>query len=733
MAVLQVALPAPLRHYFDYLPPPNCDIDRLIPGVRLRVPFGSGHRVGMLMSVTDKTELAREQLKWVSAVVDDEPLLSAPHLAFLKWAGDYYHHPIGETVFACLPSLLRKGRPARQRREIRWRLSPEGCHIKPDSLRRAPRQVGLLEFLRQYPEGVTRKQLSELGWGWRTAIRALMDRGWVDTYEYAGTSQGGRGQREPALALNVAQEQAVSAICSSLGTFQPFLLDGVTGSGKTEVYLQVIDRVIREGKQALVLIPEIGLTPQAVDRFRRRFAVPIAVVHSALSDQERLNAWLMARDGSASIVIGTRSAVWTPLRYPGAIIVDEEHDLSYKQHEGFRYSARDLAVVRAQRAKIPVLLGTATPSLESLYNVDLGRYRHLILPERAGDAASPKIEVLDMRRRPMHAALSVTLLEAIRTNLNQGRQVLLFLNRRGFAPAMLCHHCGWVAGCKRCDVHVTYHKERDLLVCHHCGADRRPETSCPSCGGCDLIAVGHGTERLAQLLEDLFPQNRVVRIDRDSTRRKRAMQEMLDTIQSGSAGILIGTQMLAKGHHFPNVTLVGVVDADSGLFGADFRSSERMAQLVMQVAGRAGRAKRPGTVFIQTHHPDHHLLRSLIEHGYGRFAREALVERREAKLPPYTRLTLLRADAHSQGATYNFLSEARIEALKLAKGGIDVFGPVRAPIERRAGRYRGQLLIQAHSRNLLQRMLNPWVHQVENLKTARKVRWSLDVDPQEML
>ncbi len=733
LVILQVALPAPVRRCFDYLPPADCDIDRLSPGIRLRVPFGPRHRVGLLMSITDKSELLPEQLKVAGSVLDSEPLLSTSHLSFLRWASDYYHHPIGEVVFTCLPSLLRKGRPAGRRSETRWRVTAEGGRVQIDDLRRAPRQAGLLQFLRKYPEGATRKQISEQSRGWHAVIRSLIKKGWVDAYESTYKPREDNERLEPALALNTAQHQAVETIHSFIGKFQAFLLDGVTGSGKTEVYLHVIDRMIRDGRQALVLIPEIGLTPQIISRFRRRFSVPIAVLHSALSEQERLSAWLMARDGSASIVIGTRSAVWTPLRRPGAFIVDEEHDLSYKQQEGFRYSARDLAVVRAQRAKVPILLGTATPSLESLYNAAEQRYQHLILPERAGGAVAPKIEVVDVRRRPMQAAVSDFLLEATTDHLKQGHQVLLFLNRRGYAPTMLCHHCGSVAGCQRCDVHMTYHKQREVLLCHHCGAERRPEKSCPSCGGADLIAVGHGTERVAQMLKEVFPQTGILRIDRDSTRRKGAMQNMLDAIQSGGAGILIGTQMLAKGHHFPNVTLVGVVDADSGLFGADFRSSERMAQLIMQVAGRAGRAECPGTVLIQTHHPDHHLLRSLIEHGYRQFAQNALLERREADLPPYSRLALLRAEATGRDAPNNFLDEARAVALKFADDGNKIFGPVAAPIERRAGRYRGQLLVQAHSRSTLQHMLSPWIQQLERLRSARKVRWSLDVDPQDML
>jgi len=532
-------------------------------------------------------------------------------------------------------------------------------------------------------------------------------------------------------ALNAEQQAALDALQASLGTFGVSLLDGVTGSGKTEVYLGLIDAVLARGEQALVLVPEIGLTPQLLARFRARFAVPIAVLHSGLSDRERLDAWLAAREGEACIVIGTRSAVFTPLARPGVIILDEEHDASFKQQEGFRYSARDVAVKRGQLEGIPVLLGSATPSLETLHNARQGRYAHHRLSERAGIAEPPQVAVLDVRAQPMNHGLSMALVNAVRRHLEADGQVLLFLNRRGYAPTLLCHECGWVATCRRCDAHMTLFAGQRRLRCHHCGAERPADPACPACGSEALRPLGAGTERLEEALQGLFPDTGIARIDRDTTRRKGAMQAMLDEVHAGRARILVGTQMLAKGHHFPEVTLVGLIDIDQGLFSADFRATERMAQLITQVAGRAGRAERPGQVLIQTHHPEHPLLQRLLAEGYAAFAQAALEERRQANLPPYSYLALLRAEAADPSLPLAFLQHARELAEGLGARGVQL-GPIPAPMERRAGRVRAQLLLQAAQRGALHRLLAPWLLQLEGDKLGRKVRWSLDVDPQEM-
>jgi len=727
--LLRLAIATPLRRLFDYLPPAACDPSQLLPGVRVRVPFGRGTVIGVLHSVVQETEVPANKLRRALEIIDEQAVLPAALLQLLFWSADYYHHPIGEVMQNALPVWLREGRPARVRGIESWALTPEGQSADAAQLRRAPRQQALLEALAAGP--LTASQLNDRQDNWRDAMQRLVEKGWV------------RQEQRPCLApeaveaqatpqLNPDQARAVEALKGQLGGFQASLLEGVTGSGKTEVYLQLIEQVLSRGQQALVLVPEIGLTPQLLGRFRRRFPVPIAVLHSGLSDQERLCAWLMAGQGEAPIIIGTRSAIFTPLARPGLIVIDEEHDPSFKQQEGFRYNARDLAIKRARDEGVPVLLGSATPSLESLAHAHSGRYTHLRLERRAGDATPPSLHLLDVRSQVMEYGLSAPLLEAMRQHLARGEQVLLFLNRRGYAPVLMCHDCGWVSHCRRCDAHMTFYQGQRRLRCHHCGAEQRVETACPACGSVDLRDVGHGTEKIEQGLKAHFPDQQVIRIDRDSTRRKGSLDALLEAARSGEAGILLGTQMLAKGHHFPGVTLVAILDADQGLFSADFRAGERMAQLIIQVAGRAGRAEKPGRVLIQTHHPDHPLLLNLIRDGYDGFATAALAERREAQMPPYSHLALLRAEATDPQGPQIFLQAALNLCETLGLHGVQAWGPVPAPMERRAGRYRAQLLLQSEQRAPLHRLLRQLAPRLEALKEARKVRWSLDVDPMEM-
>ncbi len=730
--ILRIAVPSPLRRSFDYLPPPRLDTHLLQPGQRLRVPFGRSHVVGVLLELAGKTDFDPGRLKAATELLDTEPAVSPEIMALARWAAHYYHHPVGEVMATVLPVLLRHGEPAKAHGLRRWRLTTAGKTLNPESLKRAPRQAAMHARLLNHPDGLGRDALGTEPGSWAAALKAMVDKGWVETLEQPQLTMPAPDRETPP-ALNAAQEEAVAAVTAELHQFQPFLLHGVTGSGKTEVYLHLIEQVIAQDRQTLVLVPEIGLTPQLVERFRRRLGVPLAVLHSALTDRERLNAWIAARDGDAPVVIGTRSAVFTPMARPGLCIVDEEHDLSFKQHEGFRYSARDLALIRARSAGMPVLLGSATPSLESLHNARQGRYRLLSLPERAGTARHPHMQLADMRGQYLEDGLSQTLLKRMDEHLQRGHQVLLFLNRRGFAPTLLCHDCGWVGECERCDAHLTLHQGQRRLRCHHCGAERPLPDTCPACGSVDLRAIGQGTERMETALQRHFPDVGIVRIDRDSTRRKGAMEAKLKRVHSGDARILIGTQMLAKGHDFPDVTLVGVVDTDQGLFSADFRAPERLAQLVLQVAGRAGRADKPGEVLIQTHHPDNRLLQQLVGQDYLAFAEAALAERRDAGLPPFSSLALLRAEAPAREAPMRFLEDAAALATDAGVAGVELFGPVSAPMERRQGRYRAQLLLQAAARADLHRLLGPWTPQLEQLKSARKVRWSLDVDPLDMM
>ncbi|MFV2061538.1 MAG: primosomal protein N', partial [Gammaproteobacteria bacterium] len=532
--------------------------------------------------------------------------------------------------------------------------------------------------------------------------------------------------------LNAAQQNAVDTIHTAIqqAHYHAFLLHGVTGSGKTEVYLQATQACLIKNQQVLILVPEIGLTPQLFSRFQQRLTAHVVTSHSGLNDAERLAAWLAFRDGSADILIGTRSAVFTPMKNPGLIIIDEEHDLSLKQQDGFRYSARDIAIVRARNLNIPIILGSATPSLESLYNVQQQRFTLLDLPERAGNATPPKINILDVRHLPMKQSLSSLLLERMRWHLEQGKQVILFLNRRGYSPTLMCHDCGWCADCLRCDKHMTIHLSANRLRCHHCGSERPIETTCPSCDSSNLLNIGHGTQRIEEALETYFPDYSIIRIDRDNTRRKGSLDKIFNDIHQGKHQILLGTQIIAKGHHFPNVTLVGIIDIDQGLFSADFRASERMAQLILQVSGRAGREDTPGEVAIQTHHPEHTLLQALIKKGYGEFAKELLHERYETQFPPFTHLVLIRAEATNQNSPQQFLFDTK-QIVSQLNNTIECYGPFPAPMERRAGKYRSQLILLANDRKTLHQCLTPLVQQLETKKN-NNIRWSVDVDPMEM-
>jgi len=726
--ILRIAVPSPLYRSFDYLPPRSADIASLRPGVRVQVPFGRRKHIGILLEMTTQSAIDRHRLKQVSEVLDELPVLSDDVLAMALWASAYYHCPVGEALTSALPSLLRHGSPAHPGDTTGWRLAPDGQQVDPATLRRAPRQLAVLQELREHPRGLPRAAL-EVPAG---VLATLEVKGWIEPCKLDPHCHHTTPSATTAHALNDAQQSAVDAVLACRGHFSAFLLEGVTGSGKTEVYLQAIAPLIEARLQTLILVPEIGLTPQLVERFRRRFNAPLAVLHSGLSDRERLTAWQQARAGEALIIIGTRSAIFTPLLRPGLLIVDEEHDTSLKQQEGFRYSARDLAVWRARRLDLPILLGSATPSLESLFNVEQQRYRHLVLPNRIGAAGLPGYEVLDIRGQPLEHGLSRPLLQRIAHHLDQDGQVLLFLNRRGFSPTLICHDCGWVAECRRCDARMTWHQRELLLRCHHCGSEHPVATACPECQGTELRPVGHGTERIELALAAHFPDVDCLRIDRDTTRRKGELASRLEQARSGKARLLLGTQMLAKGHHFPNVTLVGIVNADQGLFGSDFRASEHMAQLIVQVAGRAGRHNRPGRVAIQTYHPDHPLLQLLTTRGYPAFARAALAERTEARLPPTTHIALVRAEATQQSLPASFLETVRTRAEALGTAQLEIWGPVPAPMERRAGRFRAQLLLQATDRGSLQRVLGLLVRELEQAKAARRVRWSVDVDPADM-
>lgn len=731
--ILRLALPSPLRRLFDYRAPAGVPRSALQPGMRLRVPFGRREMIGVLIEVVEHSEVPLDKLKPALELLDRRTPLPPALFKLCLWTAQYYQHSLGDTLSWALPVLLRQGEPAEARQERFWHAAP-GADLNDPRLARAPRQREALRTLAQHPHGVAHSLLSKLLLN-KDSLDLLLEKGLVqvEVRRSAPMVRHGGWLAQPELPLNAEQRAAFTAVQSGMHGFGAYLLYGVTGSGKTEVYLQLIRHCLEAGKQALVLIPEINLGPQTLERFARRFNARIALLHSGVNDRERLDAWLAARDGEADIVIGTRSALFTPLKNPGLIIIDEEHDASYKQQEGLRYHARDLALVRARQENLPIVLGSATPSLESLHNAHAGRYALLKLNQRAGGAQPPRFLRLDVKSLPLDSGISGPLQQAIGQTLSAGQQVLVFLNRRGFAPTLLCHDCGWISQCQRCDARMTLHQRSGELRCHHCGQVERPPRQCPDCGKVDLRPVGAGTERAEERLNILFPSFPVLRIDRDTTARKGTMDKLFNTITRGEPCILVGTQMLAKGHHFPRVTLVAILDADGGLYSADFRASERMAQLIVQVAGRAGRAEEPGKVIIQSHLADHPLLVQLTEQGYPAFAEQALSERRGAGLPPFAHLALLRAEAHKPGQAEGFLDEACRYAEQLQQElrlpAIELLGPVPAPMERRAGRHRAQLLLQCSSRVPLHKLLAAWLPILEAMPGGRAVRWSLDVDP----
>ncbi|WP_291521105.1 primosomal protein N' [Acidithiobacillus sp.] len=709
---IQVAVMIPLRRIFSYAPPPE---GHLQPGMRVRVPFGKGSRIGIVLGYASCPPDVT--LKTIEQVLDAHPILPVALQQLIEFGAEYYHHPLGDAWATALPTLLRQGRPLPKP-------APWGYRLSATEAQTAPRQPGKLQqALRELlvttsvvPEAEIPKEL-------RHILRQAIRRGWIETVmETISPEQAAPSPHR----LNAEQESAVSQLRMA-GGFNVWLLEGVTGSGKTEVYLEAIRPHLESGAQALILVPEIGLTPQLVERCQTRFGEHrVAALHSAQGDGERLRIWAAAAAGQIQVIVGTRSALFVPLPRLAMIIVDEEHDPSFKQQNGWHYSARDLAIQRARLENVPIVLGSATPSLESLYNTQKGRYRLLELRQRATSADLPKMTIVPLRRENLQGGISSTLLTACRETLEAGNQVLLFLNRRGYAPAVLCHDCGHVVQCPRCSAPMTWHRQQERLRCHHCSHESRWPQVCPACRSAALITAGQGTEQLEEVLRQRFPQTPIWRIDRDALHGRDALATVVANIRRNRAAILVGTQMLAKGHHFPAVTLVGIINTDQGLFSADFRAPERLLQTVLQVAGRAGRAERPGQVLLQTHLPEHPLLQSLAQGDYRPPAQALLDERRAAGLPPFGALTLLRAEAHQRCRVDEFL---RAACQCAPPAPVEISGPTPSLMERRAGFERAELWIQAPSRAQMQKALKLWLPRFAELQSARNVRWMLDVDP----
>jgi primosomal protein N' (replication factor Y) (superfamily II helicase) len=715
---IRVAVPVPLYRCFDYI----VDTDQpLAPGCRVVVPFGHRKLRGIVWHENPSAPSSKYRLKHVIEILDTEPVLDKEQMRLIQWLSDYYHYPIGETCATMMPNALMKGKPATLALKQYWRLSSQGQNDDESLLKRAPKQYALLQALKKH----TVLCDSEIKAQFTAAVlKALYKKQLVECFSEAPALI--TNAKEPT--LHQEQKEAVDAVTQSSGQFNTFLIDGVTGSGKTEVYLRCIKELLNKDQQALVLIPEISLTPQTIGRFQERFGNVCQTLHSQMTDKERLNVWLQAKAGIIKVVVGTRSAIFTPFKQLGMIIVDEEHDISFKQQEGLRYSARDLAIYRGQLNKTPVVLGSATPSLESLNNAKNTRYHYLQLKERATGAQKPALHIIDVRNKPLTQGLSKALIQQTKKHLANGKQILFFLNRRGYAPILMCQGCGWSAQCRHCNLPMTLHLKKHKLICHHCEYAYYQPRTCPNCQAEALTPIGLGTERLEQTLKSLFPSTDILRIDRDSVQKKHQLEQMLNKIHQGGAQILLGTQMLAKGHHFPNVTMVGILNMDHGFFSSDFRAMERMGQLITQVAGRAGREKHPGEVFIQTLQPDNPLLLTLIKKKYADFSEQLLKERQTCHLPPFAYFALCRASADHPDLPMDFLL-----ALKKQLGNsATLLGPISSPMPKRAGNFRAQLLLTSPSRKALQHAASCLIEASLQLKTARKVRWSLDVDPQEM-
>jgi primosomal protein N' (replication factor Y) len=723
MPIARVALPIAALAMFDYWVPEGLAVAR---GSIVRVALGTRRLTGVVAEVALESAIAREKLQPIVDVVDG---VSLPDdvIDLATFVATYYHEPLGLALALAVPPVAAAERP---RRTIAsgLQLTARGVAELPGKIARAPAARALFDRFQQGGGTLDATMIATLPPHLKRTLRNWRD----DEYVVAAVAAAS-GTQGASYALNDAQSAAVAAIAAADGEFVPFLLHGVTGSGKTDVYLAAAARVLAKGRQVLMLVPEINLTPQLFARVRAASpGLRVATLHSGLSRSERRAEWLAAASGTAQLILGTRLAVFAPLPALGLVIVDEEQDASYKQQDNVRYHARDTAIWRAQRRAVPVVLGSATPSLESWLHAREGHYRRLDLPQRADPrAVLPPVVLTGNRAARTLDGIGETLRSAIAARLARHEQSLIFVNRRGFAPSLICSACKWEAHCPRCSARLTTHREPPSLRCHHCGHFERLPAACPSCGNVDLLPLGYGTQRLERALADAFPAARIARVDRDSTRTKNAFANVRDQVAANTLDILVGTQMLAKGHDFPRLTLVGVLGADNALYSSDFRATERLGALLMQVAGRAGRAGLPGEVIVQTDFPDHSVYAALVAHDYSQFAEVLLTERRAAQLPPFTHVALLAAEAHQRTDVDAFLDTAHAAAASLASEAhaeVTVFSPVAALLSRRAGFERGQIVVQSERRPPLQRFLSAWRDALATLP-GRRTRWALDVDP----
>ena len=726
---IRVAVPVYLYDCFDYSLTAE-QYHQAEVGARVAVSFGRQNVVGVIVEkLTDEKPLDLGfKLKAITELLDDSAILDTKVLSLLTWSAQYYQFPIGEVMHAALPSFLRQGKPYNLLARM-WKLIDDHAE---DKLKRSEKQQDAYKILKLHPTGTSENILNLAGIETAT-LKALEKKKITQCIlEAQDFKPQAMTLAQMPLTPNDEQKRAIQNILKVRHSYHAFLLDGLTGSGKTEVYLQVMQEVLKQGKQVLVLVPEIGLTPQTVSRFQSRFHCHIALLHSGLNDSKRLQAWQSAQTGKASIVIGTRSAIYTPLPHLGLIVLDEEHDLSFKQQEGFRYHARDVALYRAHLENCPIILGSATPSIDSYALVEQGKMTRLELDQRAGVAVMPKMHVIDLKVAQKQNGISQQLIHEVQKRLDKKEQVLIFLNRRGYAPVLICESCGWQAKCPHCDANFTVHRQPyQHLHCHHCGTIHRMPEHCPQCQHSELKPIGLGTAKVEENLQALFPNFDVIRVDRDSTSRVGSWQKIYNKIQKSEPIILLGTQMLAKGHHFPYVTLVAILDIDSGLLSVDFRATERTAQLIIQVAGRAGRGEKKGEVYLQTLRPDHPLLNTLLESGYRSFAKQTLKERKAAWMPPYRYAALLRCESKDQELNQSFLQEHAQALRQASENSIDIWGPIPAPMERKAGRYQAHMVLLSKDRARMHFYIRQWWQNVWHNK-PNGMKLSLDIDPQEL-
>lgn len=754
--LVQVALPVPLYRVFDYGLPaemsalPNASIPKI--GTRVEVSFGRQTLIGIVVAHVSEADssVPLNKLKPINKCLDTDPILDDSMLKLADWLSRYYHYPLGDVLAVILPSLVRQGKPL-DLLITHWRILP---HVTDDDFHaNAKKQKQQFDMLKLHGERGASEDILLLEGMQREFLKTLEDKGLIERYIEPEQAPSPVKLAKMPLDLNAEQQRAVDAIIAAHKDkrYTGILLNGITGSGKTEVYLQAMQAVLEAGKQVLILVPEIGLTPQTRARFASRFAAHIVLLHSGMNNTHRLQGWQDCRTGHAQIIIGTRSALLYPFANLGLIVVDEAHDGSYKQQDTLRYHAADVALYRGFQHNIPVVLGTATPSLEHLKLVDEGKLMEYQLLTRPGNANPATMQLIDARLQSTHqqttddgarydTGLTDALIGAIRQTLEAGDQVLIFLNRRGYAPVLLCKACGWQADCPRCDAHLTVHynshaqHSHSYLKCHHCDWQAYIPAVCPDCGSQNLDTKGMGTTRLSENLHAIFanPQTSkniypIIQIDRDTTRLKNSWENIYQRINEGKPAILVGTQMVAKGHHFPNVTLVCLPNADRGFLSADFRSPEHTAQLMVQVAGRAGRGDKAGRVLIQTLQPDHELLLKLVKDGYLSFARELLQERKMMGLPPYSHAALIRCEGKTMAATTQALQDAI--ALLPHDHRLAVLGPIDAPMSKKNSRYHAQVLLLAKDRQQLHRVLNQWWQPVIALPNAKYLKLTLDIDP----